>query len=202
MLLVAGVVGGGLLVAIGLQRAPAPAAPLPPASVLAASREAPAPVATHVPSAPARPSVPGPDRLLIPGLGIEAPLQGRALRADGDFVVPGDPRVVARWHGSGKPWGPGWTVLAGHVDSRGEPGALHSLASVRPGDALVTTTGDGQVLDWVVQSLSVSRKEDLPDFPATGPMGLAVVTCGGPVISTSAGRHYRDNVIVWARPAD
>lgn len=97
----------------------------------------------------------------------------------------------------------GTTLLVGHVSGRGTPGAIHDLYQVQPGDNILTRSSTGQTRRWIVTALSIVIKEDLPEelFTLTGPNRLAVVTCGGPIITRKDGsRHYRDNVIATAIP--
>ena len=77
-----------------------------------------------------------------------------------------------------------------------------------------TGEGDAKVcrqlgeLEDVLRVLGAKRwdvltKVGLPRsiFAVDGPRQLALVTCGGPVISDGATRHYRDNVVLTAVPA-
>lgn len=91
-------------------------------------------------------------------------------------------------------------MLAGHVSVDGSLGALHDLARLRAGAIVLTTDDDGRLALWTVTALVVRHKDELPSFPLTGARRLAIVTCGGPLLSTSAGRTYRDNVIAYATP--
>ncbi len=92
--------------------------------------------------------------------------------------------------------------MAGHVDTRGDPGALHGLHAVAPGALVATTDASGHHRSWTVVTLQVRRKEDLPVFSAAGPRRLVLLTCGGPVQRTRTGLGYRDNVIAVAEPLD
>lgn len=149
-----------------------------------------------------------PAAVTIPDLGIEAPLRPETVTG-GELVIPGDPRVLGYWHGALGRGGAvdeevperGTLVLAGHVDVNGDLGALHQLSRVEPGMVVTLRDADGRDEDWLVDALEVRHKEDLPEFPADGPRRLAIVTCGGPVVSGAGGRSYRDNVIAWATPA-
>lgn len=143
-----------------------------------------------------------PRRLRIRSIGVDAPVRREAVTGGGELVVPGDPGTVGSWHGAQQEaTRAGTLVLAGHVDSHGDLGALHPLANVGPGALVDLVDAAGHVETWRVDALEVRRKEDLPAFPPTGPRRLALVTCGGPVLRTSHGHSYRDNVIAWASPA-
>lgn len=204
--------GGGALVAAAFR--PAPAAPEPahtfdlrPSTAAVGATGSPT---AGVGTAPTggrggqpRPQAPvgDPVRLEIPSLKVVAPVRRERLAAGGDLVVPGDPHSVGSWHGApDTAASAGTLVLAGHVDSEGDLGALHPLSAVAPGATVELVDAAGRVESWRVDALEVRRKEDLPDLPASGPRRLALVTCGGPVVRTGHGGGYRDNVIAWASP--
>lgn len=142
-----------------------------------------------------------PRTLSIPKLGVVAPVLAVATAANGDFDVPADPTTVGWWWPGGQPGGQGNTVIAGHVDSRrlGQ-GALFRLHTLRVGDLLVLA-GPGDVgQDYQVARSHTIVKSALPTsiFAMTGSPMLVVVTCGGPFDHTTG--HYRDNVVVYAKP--
>lgn len=199
--LVVGVLVGLSLVAWGLRPVDPPSAPLPERTfdhAWSAGATAPDSDIGRPPAPPYRP-----DRLLIPSLGIDAPLVAEGLDTRGNLVVPGDPGTVGVWDG-GPQLGAaeGTTLLAGHVDVAGMgPGALIGLSRVAPGAWVITTDGLGRGRAWRVDSLVVRGKDHLPAFPATGVRRLAIVTCGGPLLRTPSGNTYRDNVIAFAMPA-
>ena len=195
VLALAGVFAGPLLILSGLRAGVPEAAPLPSAT-FDVSAAAPQGSASAEPVARMEPL-----RLAIPSLGVEAPIEDRPVTRGGDLVIPGDPQVVGRWDGGAAlDSRDGTTLLAGHVDIRGDLGALHRLASVEPGAEVRTSDARGRVTRWAVTGLDVRRKENLPAFSATGHRRLVLVTCGGPVLRSGHGWTYRDNVIVTATP--
>jgi len=192
-------VAGGVLLWHGVHPEPPSGAPLP-ALPFDHRRADTAEPATPVAS-PAHPAY-GPNRLGIPSLGVDAPLVAEPVGAGGELVIPGDPATVGWWQ-EGPPLGAsrGTTLLAGHVSVAGlGDGALAGLHRIEPGALVVTTDGAGRTRTWRIDALVVRAKDDLPDFPATGPRQLAIVTCGGPLLRTPAGNTYRDNVIAYAAP--
>lgn len=195
---VVGMAAGALAVASGLRTAPAPDAPLPdhPFSLAAVVPLPSAERSAATDSARAA----GPNRLLIPALGVDAPVVAEPSH-DGALVIPGDPGTVGRWVGSAAVTSAiGTTLLAGHVSIDGRPGALSALARVEPSTVVVTTDASGRPTLWRVVELQTRSKDDLPAFPATGSRRLAIVTCGGPLLETRTSRSYRDNVIAYAVP--
>jgi hypothetical protein len=141
----------------------------------------------------------GPSELVIPSLGLRAPI-GSATVADGRFQVPADPARTARWVDGGQLDGTTGTVLiAGHVAFQGRPGALNQLASIEPGRPIWTTDQSGRASLWLATELYTSPAGDpLPElYDASGPRRLALVTCGGRL----SDGQYSVNVVVIARPA-
>lgn len=145
----------------------------------------------------------GPDRLYVPSLGIYASLDGVKF-SSGSLDIPREPWRVGRdvWSaplGAGA----GTTLLAGHVDLSGTPGALARLSDARPGALVHVTDGAGRRSTFVTTSLQSYSKVSLPRsiFRVDGPRQLALVTCGGPVMTIDGVQHYRDNVVLTAVPA-
>ena len=144
----------------------------------------------------------GRDRLVVPSLGIDSLVVPERVDASGELVVPGDVATVGLWaDGPGPADRSGTTVLAGHVDRHGDLGALHPLHRIEPNAQVVLTDAAGRPTRWQVVSLRAVPKDELPIFATTGPRRLAIVTCGGAIIDTLAGRRYADNVIATAVPA-
>ncbi|MCD2196126.1 class F sortase [Actinomycetospora endophytica] len=190
------IVLGLIMAAWGLGWAPGTdvADAVPPSHTAAA----PATVANRSPA----PRIAGrPVRLIIPALGVRAPVDP-VDAPDGDLEIPGDPGRVGWWQAGAAPGAEAGTVLiAGHVDTAASgPGALFWLDRLHPGDAVTVATTSGDV-HYVVATLRRYPKADLPRSVATpaGAPGLAIVTCGGAFDRRA--RSYLDNVVVAAVPA-
>jgi Sortase domain len=144
------------------------------------------------------------DALVIPALGVRAPLVATgAVGPPGaaTLTIPSNIHTVAWWDGAPRPGQPGVALIAGHVDSAAAgPGALYDLARIRVGST-VRVTLRGLTTTWrVVRAPELTPKTALPRalFRAGGPPRLALVTCGGGFDAATG--HYLDNVIVWAVP--
>ena len=149
-------------------------------------------------SSPPAPSL-KPRRFAIPALNIEAPFHAGKVTTEG-LQIPSDPHQLTVWAGGGTPCGTEGTVLlAGHVISYGDRGALWDLHKVTAGTIAYLSCSDGSVTSWYATQAVTLNKADLPGdvFNTAGERRLAVVTCGGPVLSNG---HYRDNVIVYFSP--
>lgn len=179
--------------------APADVGALPPA--IGGSGAAPVPAA-RTPGGPAVAPGVQPERLLIPRLGVAAPVLPVGVGPAASLSVPADPLLVGWWAGgAAAASGTGTVLLAGHVDSAGAgPGALFRLREMRPGDRLVVT-GAGRRIAYRVLARRQYPKAQLPWtrlFDQQGPERLVLVSCGGSFSRSS--RHYRDNVVVVAAP--
>ena len=158
----------------------------------------PAPGATS-PILPRSQTVPSTPTLVIPALGVTAPILAEGIdRTSGDvgnLAVPSDVREVGWWDGGPAPGQGGTAVLASH---RSTAGVFWRLPELRPGDQVQVTGSNGQITQWTITSIQQQLKADLPASVWTvgGTPRLALVTCGGQ-FNYNIG-HYNDNVIVWA----
>jgi len=177
---------------------PTPSAPpIPPASPSSSvrARRADLPTATAVVQ---------PVRLQLERIGIDLPVVGVGVAADGQMALPPNPANVG-WYR----FGPGTTdtrgsiVLGGHVDSNEYGvGPLAQLRRVRPGDLATLRSSDTSVRSYRVQTVEdIPKSKLIPDriFDRDGARLLRIITCGGPYDRNGGG--YRDNLVVTAVPA-
>lgn len=146
------------------------------------------------------PAALAPVSLLVPRLGISTGLVRLGLLADGTMAVPASADVAGWYTGGPAPGQTGPAVLAGHVDSRSGPGVFYRLRNARPGDTVVVRRADRRELRFTVTDVQRFAKAAFPTdrvYGATPFPELRLVTCGGSF--DYAKRHYRDNVVVFAR---
>lgn len=172
----------------------APAAAAPAVGVV------PVPVPVLLPAPGSAPGAP-PQRLLLPGLGVDAGVTPVEVDPGGALQVPPDPDLVGWWRDGARPGSSaGTVVLAGHVDTRADgPGALFRIAELRPGQSVLLHTAGGE-LRYVVRAVRSYPKALLPPevFARSGTPRLVLISCGGPFDVRL--RHYADNVVVYAVP--
>jgi sortase (surface protein transpeptidase) len=206
LLLVAGLV---LLIVAGVAAYLSRPGPSVGASTVAALESA-APSASPPPSAAARSQEEAPAeevapaRLRIPRLGLDATVAAVGVDAEtGEFDVPPSVDRVG-WYrfGPGATATAGSIVIAGHVDSadQGE-GAFFRLSRLAPGDPMTLAGPDGKDRAFEVVARERYRKTRIPldrYFARDGAPRLTLITCGGPFDAKT--RHYRDNIVVTARP--
>jgi hypothetical protein len=179
-------------VQLGRARAPAPVAD--PGRPLPGSATGPTTPATiPAPSPPAR--------IVIPGLAVNATVVPEPLQANGGLVIP--PPSQVGWYDAGPaPGQPGSTLLAGHIDYGGVPGAFVSLSSLAVGAAVNVVTVSGQTVHYTVSRLVEVPKASLSStgvLTDEGSSVLVMVSCGGAFLPDEAA--YADNVVVTAVPA-
>ncbi|MDA0159909.1 class F sortase [Solirubrobacter ginsenosidimutans] len=162
------------------------------------------PVATvtvaTLPPAPSKPaSVPVPVRVVIPAIGVDAPLIRLGLDADGALEVPQRFDQAGWWTGGSRPGERGPAVIAGHVDSRTGPAVFYRLGKLRRGDRIVIRGRDGTSVTFRVKRSEQVRKDHFPTqrvYGATERPELRLITCSG-TFDRSSG-HYVDNTVVYA----
>ncbi len=156
-------------------------------------------------TAPAVAAVPGPGRLVIPGLDVDAVVVAVGVRPDGSaaMAIPDDVSQVGWYRFGPRPGdGAGAVVLAGHVDGAGQGrGAMYRVRELGPGDPIQVSLADGRSVGYRVIAKETIVKKRLPVerlFARDGPPRLVLITCGGPFVKSLS--SYRDNVVVIAEP--
>jgi sortase (surface protein transpeptidase) len=170
-----------------------------PSSVSTAPPASPAPAASPAPGFAAR-SVPL--RIIIPAIGVNAPVMELGLNADGSLAVPPlEDHNLAGWYEHGpSPGQQGPAVIAGHIDSTTGESVFYRLRYLKPGDRVSVTLADDQVAIFSVTGLQQTAKTTFPTSEVYGHLsyaGLRLITCGG-AFDYSTG-HYLENIIVFAR---
>ena len=150
---------------------------------------------------PANPTTGGPATITIPAIGVEAPIVGVGLQADGAMEVP-EPDQVGWYKLGPRPGEGGPAVLVGHVRYRRTgPAVFYRLGELRPGDEILVGQRGGATTRFLVGRLERHPKTALPTgriwTGATRPL-LRLITCGGSVDRRTG--HYRENLIVYASP--
>ncbi|MFF2541513.1 class F sortase [Kitasatospora sp. NPDC058063] len=166
--------------------------PGPPATTGAAS--------TSTSTAPKPYASSPPTRLLVPSVGVDAPVTDLGLNADGTVEVPpADRGEEVGWYRNGPtPGENGPAVLIGHYDTAHGPAVFKQLPKLRPGELIRIRRADGSTVDFKVRTLLQAAKDHFPteqvygDTPAPA---LRLITCGGRIGSDG---HWTDNIIVLA----
>ncbi|MEU6121976.1 class F sortase, partial [Streptomyces sp. NPDC047123] len=163
---------------------------------------APVPAGAHDPpgtgTAPLPPSPP--DRVRIPSIGVDTPLMGLGLTAQGSLDVPPPERKnLAGWYEAGTtPGERGTAIVAGHVDNKEGPAVFYELGALQKGRTIEVERRDGSVAVFTVDANEVYDAKGFPDekvYGAAPRPELRVITCGG---RYSRQTGYQGNVVVFA----
>ncbi|MER6361316.1 class F sortase [Kitasatospora sp. NPDC001527] len=173
--------------------------PVPPVAAPAAAG-----TATAGTTAPRPFAASPPTRLLVPAAGVDAPVTGLGLNADGTVEVPAADRAdEVGWYRNGPtPGETGPAVLIGHYDTAHGPAVFRGLPKLRPGDRIQVRREDGGTVDFRVRSLLQAAKDEFPTAAVYGDTTapeLRLITCGGRI---GADGHWTDNIIVLADLVD
>ena len=141
-------------------------------------------------STPAPPSEAPPLRLVIPKIGVDAPLEMQTVPASGVMPMPSGPEVVAWYDMSvyhpGEEYRIGFggnAILSGHVDYiRYGPAVLWDLSELQPGDVVQVHLADGTLYRyavvwnerWPVTAIPWDRVFEINERDA-----VTLLTCGG-----------------------
>ena len=139
----------------------------------------PTPVATA--AAPAAPALPV--RLVIPRIGIDAPVTVKSVEPDGLMQNPNGPEDVAWYDFTAPPGRGGNAVFSGHLDYRDYgPAVFARLREVKAGDVLEVRLEDGTLHRYVVSLSALYPATSAPSEEIVGPTGremVTLITCEG-----------------------
>jgi sortase (surface protein transpeptidase) len=142
---------------------------------------------------------PRPVRIVIPAIGVRAPVVPLGVDRAGALEVPRDVSKTGWWTGGARPGERGPAVIAGHVDSQAGPAVFFRLGDLRRGDAISVDRADGSRVWFHVARSAHHPKARFPTAKVYGPTGkpaLRLITCSGAFDRTTG--HYRDNTVVYA----
>ncbi|MFE5772788.1 class F sortase [Streptomyces sp. NPDC056485] len=146
------------------------------------------------------PSVP--DRIEIPDIKVDAPLDTVGLDAQGvmrepDFAKPDD----AAWYKDGPtPGEAGAAAIVGHMDTPQAPKAVFfNLKTLKKDEKIEVHRTDGTTAVFAVDAVDTYKKDAFPTDKVYGDTHgsaqLRLITCGGDL---TADRHWDSNVVVFA----
>ncbi|MFE5541492.1 class F sortase [Streptomyces sp. NPDC056492] len=146
------------------------------------------------------PSVP--DRIEIPDIKVDAPLETVGLDAQGvmrepDFAKPDD----AAWYKDGPtPGEAGAAAIVGHMDTPQAPKAVFfNLKTLKKDEKIEVHRTDGTTAVFAVDAVDTYKKDAFPTDKVYGDTHgsaqLRLITCGGDL---TADRHWDSNVVVFA----
>jgi sortase (surface protein transpeptidase) len=142
-----------------------------------------------------------PVHIVIPAIGVDAPVTELGLNADGTVQVPPlDNHDLAGWYkGSATPGAEGAAVMLGHVDSWSGGSVFFKIKDLKPGNEVDVIRANGSTAVFTVDGLQKAAKVAFPTSQVYGSPGypaLRLITCGGPFDAATG--SYLDNIIVYA----
>ena len=144
--------------------------------------------------------MPIPVRIIVPAIGVNAPLIPLGRNRDGTAQVPKSFSVAGWFKPGPEPGEQGAAVILGHIDSKAGPGAFYHLKALRRGDRIQIRLVTRKTIVFVVTGSEEASKTHFPTrlvYAHTRVPTLRLVTCGGGF--NYATGHYLDNYIVFAR---
>ncbi|WP_327132554.1 class F sortase [Streptomyces sp. NBC_01343] len=143
-----------------------------------------------------------PDRIEIPDIKVDAPLDTVGLDPQGemqepDFAKPDD----AAWYKDGPtPGEAGAAAIVGHMDTPQAPKAVFfNLKTLKKGEKIQVHRADGTTAVFAVDEVGTYKKDDFPTGKVYGDTHgaarLRLITCGG---NLTTDRHWDSNVVVFA----
>lgn len=139
-----------------------------------------------------------PVRLIVPEIGLKAPIVPIEIASDGVLTPPSDVHEVGWWKRSAKPGATsGQTLITGHTVHTGG-GVMNELGDLRPGSLIEVQTPRGTV-DYRATKVFVYTKAEVAQHAQElfsqkrKRIRLVLVTCTG-----WTGHDYTSNIIVFA----
>jgi LPXTG-site transpeptidase (sortase) family protein len=165
------------------------ALPAAPSAVPSLAATAAPSVSTATPGTAAQPA-----RLVIPRLGVTAPIENKGIDSHNQMEAPDRPFDVAWYPFTAKPGSGGNAVFAGHKDFAGVgPAVFWRLAELSAGDTIQVVGADQKQLTYRVTATSDYTLSTIPMASVLSQAGgdqLTLITCAGSY-SRSAGYDHR-----------
>ncbi len=143
-----------------------------------------------------------PSRLIIPRLGLDAPIESVGLTEGRDMAAPSSPSLVSWYRYGTRPGEPGSAVIAGHLDSATGPAVFWRLGKLRNGDRVtVMDSAGGKRMFTVTGNEHVDGSDPPVERIFGGGNGrrLNLVTCGG--AWDGERRQYEERLVVYTELA-
>lgn len=138
------------------------------------------------------------NRLVIPEIGVDAPIVVLGILPDGTMASPDGPDDVAWYTFSAKPGQIGNVVMSGHLDYVPNlQGVFWHLSELRPGDELQVVLEDDTVVKYVVETVVEYDEATAPVQDIVGPTAnesITLITCSGSFDPSNL--HYNRRLVV------
>ncbi len=139
-------------------------------------------------------------RLLIPKIGVNAPVVTLGVDGSGVMQSPGGPEEVGWYDFTGRPGAGSNAVFSGHVDYRNYgPAVFWKLRNLTSGDVVEVQVEDGTTYTYVVVSTNTYDANNAPIEEIVGPTpreSVTLITCTGTFDRSI--RQYSHRLVVRA----
>ena len=157
--------------------------------------------ASPVPAgAVATPSDALPERIIIPRIGVDAPVSVKTIGSDGIMQSPNGPEDVAWYDFSARPGSGGNAVFSGHVDYHDYGAAVFAkVKDLRNGDLIEVQALNGQTFRYQVVASVTYQENEAPVEDIVGETSrevITLITCAGSFDSST--RQYSERLVVRA----
>lgn len=131
-----------------------------------------------------------PAQLVIPSIGLNAPVENVGIQSNGDLGTPQQrPWEGVGWYNNGpRPGQAGSAVIDGHLDRPGGyPAVFWNLGKVQVGDMVQVIDASGKTLNFRVTRTAAYPPQDAPLQEIFGDAGgtyLNLITCAGTWIAS------------------
>lgn len=141
-----------------------------------------------------------PQTLLIPKLGLTAPIESVGLDSKGNMDTPEKADDVA-WYNKGFRIGDnGSAVIAGHYDRvTGAPAVFYHLSSLTAGDTISVAMDSGKTFTFTVTKTTSFPDAQFPlatVFNTPGKPTLNLITCDG--TWNASAKNYSNRLVVYS----
>ena len=179
-----------------------PALSPPPSATVAATQPPAVTVATATAPAAAPVHALSSERLLIPAIGVDAPIVPVGLDVAGNMAAPSGWYDVGWYRYGPRPGFSGSAVLAGHLDTNtGAPAVFWRLGELAPGQEILYQDQNGEQSTFVVEQTASYPWDQVPldlIFARGGEPRLTLITCGG--TWSRENQNYSLRTVVYTRP--
>ena len=136
-------------------------------------------------------------RLVIPRIGVDAPIAPVGRDRNGAMASPASLDGVGWFNRGPAPGQPGDAVIDGHYGVE-QPAVFRKLHFLRPGDEVDVVWPDGHTTFFQVTALQTVPADAHPAgvFSRAGPARLSLITCAGAWVQSKS--SYSDRLIVTA----
>jgi LPXTG-site transpeptidase (sortase) family protein len=172
------------------------------ATAVAATEAAPSP--SPQPRPPLSPIEPAlPERIVIPSIGVDAPIDLKSMGPDGMMQPPNGPEDVVWYDFTARPGSSGNAVFSAHVDYHDYgPAVFAKLKDLEKGDVIEVRLADATTLRYQVVVSVTYPAADAPFEDIVGPTSretATLITCTGSF--DAASRQYSHRLVVRAERA-